>query len=553
MPQYGKETMPETATYPFDPPRRVAEVAIELGLDPDVILPHGHYIAKIPIDQLARRSDQPDGDLVLVTAMTPTPTGEGKTTTTIGLGDALRRLHKRAMICLREPSLGPYFGIKGGGTGAGRAQVVPAEDINLHFVGDMYSVSKANNLLAAMVDNHLQHGNELGIDPRRIVLRRVIDLNDRALREIFIGLGGVKHGIPRQEGFNITPASEVMAILCLARNFSDLGRRLGDMVVGFTYGGKPIQARSIQADGAMQVLLRDAIHPNLVQTIEGTPALVHGGPFANIAQGTNTAIATRMALKLAEVVVTEAGFASDLGAEKFFDIKCRIAGLNPNGVVIVATVQAVAHHGGFTEDGGLGNLAKHIENVRLFNREPVVALNRFEGDRDEDLQQIVEFCRQQGVEAVVATHFADGGQGAIELGEAVLRNIESNRPRKLRFPYSLEMPLRDKIVALAQGLYGARDVDFDRKAKQDLRLLETSGYGGLPVCIAKTPKSLSDNPKLIGRPRDFLLEVNELRISAGAGFVVVICGEIMTMPGLPKVPAAARIKVAPDGTATGLA
>jgi formate--tetrahydrofolate ligase len=540
-------------THTFAPPRRIAEVAAELGLDPDVILPHGHYIAKIPIDQLQRRIDQPDGDLVLVTAMTPTLTGEGKTTTTIGLGDALRRLDKRVVICLREPSLGPYFGIKGGGTGAGRAQVVPAEDINLHFVGDMYSVSKANNLLAAMVDNHLQHGNELGIDPRRIVLRRVIDLNDRALREIFIGLGGVKHGIPRQDGFNITPASEVMAILCLARDYADLGRRLGDMVVGFTYQGKPVQARSIQAEGAMQVLLRDAIHPNLVQTIEGTPAFVHGGPFANIAQGTNTAIATRMALKLGEIVVTEAGFASDLGAEKFFDIKCRLAGLNPNGVVIVATVQAVMHHGGFTEDGGLGNLAKHVENIRLFNLEPVVALNRFEGDRDEDLRRMMDFCQEQGVEAIVATHFADGGQGAIELGEAVLRNIQSNRSRKLRFPYALEMPLKDKIVAVAQNLYGARDVDFDRKAKQDLRVLEEAGYGHLPICIAKTPKSLSDNPKLTGRPRDFLVEVNELRISAGAGFVVVICGEIMTMPGLPKVPAAARIRVMPDGTATGLA
>ena len=545
--------MTDIATTHSVPPRRIAEVAAELGLDPDVILPHGHYIAKIPIDQLLTRADQPDGDLVLVTAMTPTPTGEGKTTTTIGLGDALRRLGKQVVICLREPSLGPYFGIKGGGTGAGRAQVVPAEDINLHFVGDMYSVSKANNLLAAMVDNHLQHGNELGIDPRRIVLRRVIDLNDRALREIFIGLGGVKHGIPRQDGFNITPASEVMAILCLAHDYADLGRRLGDMVFGFTYQGKPVQARSIQADGAMQVLLRDAIHPNLVQTSEGTPALVHGGPFANIAQGTNTAVATRMALKLAEIVVTEAGFASDLGAEKFFDIKCRIAGLNPNGVVIVATVQAVMHHGGFTEDGGLGNLAKHIENIRLFNLEPVVALNRFEGDSDEDLQRIVDFCREQGVEAVVATHYADGGQGAVELGESILRNIQRNRPRKLRFAYDLEMPLQDKIIALAQNLYGARDVDFDRRAKQDLRLLEDTGYGHLPICVAKTPKSLSDNPRLTGRPRDFLLEVNELRISAGAGFVVVICGEIMTMPGLPKVPAAARIRVMPDGTATGLA
>jgi formate--tetrahydrofolate ligase len=534
------------------PPRRVAEVAQDLGLDPDCILPHGHYIAKIPIDELFRRSEQPDGDLVLVTAMTPTPTGEGKTTTTIGLGDALRQLGRRAAICLREPSLGPYFGIKGGGTGAGRAQVVPAEDINLHFVGDMYSVSKANNLLAAMVDNHLQHGNELGIDPRRIVLRRVIDLNDRALREIFVGLGGVKHGVPRQDGFNITPASEVMAILCLARDYADLGQRLGDMVVAFTYKGQPIRARDIHAEGAMQVLLRDAIHPNLVQTMEGTPAFVHGGPFANIAQGTNTAVATRMALKLAEVVVTEAGFASDLGAEKFFDIKCRTAGLNPNGVVIVATAQAVKHHGGFSEDGGLGNLAKHIENIRAFNLEPVVALNRFAGDTDEDLQRVIDFCHEDGVEAVVATHYAEGGAGAVALAEAVLRNLQANRRRKVRFAYPLELPLQEKVLTLARKLYGAKDVDFDRRAKQDLALIEQTGYGQLPICVAKTQKSLSDDPRLIGRPRDFTLEVSELRLSAGAGFVVVICGEIVTMPGLPKVPAAARIQVLADGTATGL-
>lgn len=532
-------------------PRRISEVAAELGLDPEIILPHGHHIAKIPVSQLAARQQAPDGDLVLVTAMSPTPTGEGKTTTTIGLGDALRRLGKRAAICLREPSLGPYFGIKGGGTGAGQAQVVPAEDINLHFVGDMYSVSKANNLLAAMLDNHLQHGNELKIDARRIVLRRVIDLNDRALREIFIGLGGVKHGVPRQDGFSITPASEVMAILCLARDYADLGERLGNMVVAFTFQGQPVFARDLQAQGAMQVLLRDAIHPNLVQTREGTPAFVHGGPFANIAQGTNTAIATRLALKLAQVVVTEAGFATELGAEKFFDIKCRIADLNPQSVVIVATQQAVLHHGGFSE-GGLDNLAQHIANIRLFNREPVVAINRFADDSDADLQRIIDACRQQGVEAVVASHFADGGAGAERLAEAVLRNIELNRPHELRFAYPLEMPLNEKIVTLAQKLYGAADVDFDRRAKQDLRLLEETGYGGLPVCIAKTPKSLSDDPRLRGRPRDFVVEVNQLRVSAGAGFVVVICGEILTMPGLPKVPAAARIRVLPDGTATGL-
>jgi formate--tetrahydrofolate ligase len=534
------------------PPRRIYEVAAELGLDPDVILPHGHFIAKIPLDQLQQRAQQPDGHLVLVTAMSPTPTGEGKTTTTIGLGDALRRLGKRTAICLREPSLGPYFGIKGGGTGAGRAQIVPAEDVNLHFVGDMYSVSKANNLLAAMVDNHLQHGNELKIDPRRIVLRRVIDLNDRALREIFVGLGGVKHGVPRQDGFNITPASEVMAILCLAEDYMDLGNRLANMVVAFTYSGEPIRARDIHAEGAMQVLLRDAIHPNLVQTMEGTPAFVHAGPFANIAQGTNSAVATRMALKLAEIVVTEAGFGSDLGAEKFFDIKCRVAGLHPNAVVIVATAKAVAHHGGFTEDGGLGNLEKHVENIRLFNLEPVVALNRFEEDRDEDLQRIIDFCQTLGVEAVVATHFFDGGQGAEQLAEAVLRCVERNEGRKLRFAYPLDMPLGDKILKVARDIYGARDVEFERRAKEDLKLLEQTGYSRLPICVAKTPKSLSDQAKLRGRPRDFTITVTELRISAGAGFVVVICGDIVTMPGLPKVPAAARIKINPDGTATGL-
>ena len=534
------------------PPRRIRDVAAELGLDPDEILPHGHYIAKIPYDQLQQRADEPDGDLVLVTAMSPTPAGEGKTTTTIGLGDALRGLGKKSAICLREPSLGPYFGIKGGGTGAGRAQVVPAEDINLHFVGDMYSISKANNLLAAMLDNHLQHGNDLKIDPRRIVLRRVIDLNDRALREIFVGLGGVMHGVPRQDGFNITPASEVMAILCLAKDFQDLGSRLANMVVAFTYQGEPICARDIHAEGAMQVLLRDAIHPNLVQTMEGTPAFVHAGPFANIAQGTNSAIATRMALKLADVVITEAGFGSDLGAEKFFDIKCRIAGLQPRAVVIVATAKAVKHHGGFTDDGGLGNLEKHIENIRLFNLEPVVALNRFDDDTDEDLNRIIDFCQSLGVRAVVATHYADGGQGAQQLAEAVLDCIERNRTRKLHFAYPLDLPLADKILKVARDIYGAKDVDFERKAKGDLKLLEQTGYGRLPICIAKTPKSLSDQVRLRGRPRDFTITVSELRISAGAGFVVVICGNIVTMPGLPKVPAAARIKVGPDGIATGL-
>ena len=532
--------------------KRIQDVAAELGLDPAVLLPHGHYIAKIPIDELKARRNNPDGHLILVSAMTPTPQGEGKTTTTVGLGDALRYLGHKTAICLREPSLGPYFGIKGGGTGAGYAQVVPAEDINLHFVGDMYAVEKANNLLAALLDNHLQHGNELGIDPRRIVLRRVIDLNDRALRDIFVGLGGVSNGVPRRDGFNITPASEVMAILCLAKDFADLGQRLGNMVIAFTYKGQPVRARDVQAVGAMQVLLRDAIHPNLVQTLEGTPAFVHAGPFANIAQGTNTAVATRLALKLADYVVTEAGFATDLGAEKFFHIKCRSAGLEPKAVVIVATVKAIAYHGGFTPTGGLGNLAKHIENIQLFGLEPVVAINHFADDRPEDLQKIIAFCRRKGVQAVVADHFSEGGKGAVALADAVLRSIGKNRRRKLRYLYDLKEPLRDKIVKVATQLYGAAGVDFDRAAENDLEQLTQHGYGNLPICIAKTAASLSDQPALRGRPKNFRITVNELRISAGAGFVVVICGSIVTMPGLPKVPAAARIRVLPNGTTIGL-
>jgi formate--tetrahydrofolate ligase len=533
------------------PKRPIQDVAAELGLDPAVLLPHGHHIAKIPLDELRRRQHRPDGHLILVTAMTPTPQGEGKTTTTIGLGDALRQLGHKTAICLREPSLGPYFGIKGGGTGSGYAQVVPAEDINLHFVGDMYAVEKANNLVATLVDNHLQHGNELGIDPRRIVHKRVIDLNDRSLRDIFVGLGGVANGVPRRDGFNITPASEVMAILCLSRDYADLGRRLGRMVVAFTYKGVPVTARDLQAVGAMQVLLRDAVHPNLVQTLEGTPAFVHAGPFANIAQGTNTAIATRLALKLCDYVVTEAGFATDLGAEKFFHIKCRTAGLRPAAVVIVATAKAVAYHGGFSPTGGTGNLAKHIENIRLFGLEPVVAINHYTDDKPEDLRRIIAFCRRQGVEAVLADHWAQGGKGATALAQAVLRVLRKNH-RPLRFLYDLEEPLRDKITTLATKVYGAVGVDFDREAENDLALLDKTGYGNLPICVAKCATSLSDQPTLRGRPRNFRITVNELRLSAGAGFVVAICGSIVTMPGLPKVPAAVKIKVSPSGKTTGL-
>ena len=532
--------------------RKIKEIALELGLDPEVILPHGHYIAKIPLEELKARQAQPSGNLILVTAMSPTPQGEGKTTTSIGIADALRGMGKRSALCLREPSLGPYFGIKGGGTGAGQSKVVPSEAINLHFVGDMYSVSKANNLLAAMLDNHLQHGNELGIDPRRIVLKRVIDLNDRALREIFIGLGGVKHGIPRKDGFSITPACEVMAILCLTSDFLDLGRRLSEMVIAFTYAGEPVRARDVQAVGAMQVLLRDAINPNIVQTMEGTPAFVHGGPFANVAHGTSSLISARLALKCADYVVTEAGFGTDLGAEKFFDIACRAGGLWPASVVIVATSKAIAYHGGFSAKGGLANLAKHIENIRLFGVEPVVAINRFEGDKPRDISKIIDFCDTLGVEAVAADNFKEGGKGARAAAEAMLGSIAKNKRKKPRFLYPLNQSLESKLSAVARSMYGADGVDFDGSAKADLELLVKHGYNKLPVCIAKTPLSLSDNAKLTGVPHGFRITVNELRISAGAGFVVAICGNIMTMPGLPKVPAAAKIRILPDGSAVGL-
>jgi formate--tetrahydrofolate ligase len=430
---------------------------------------------------------------------------------------------------------------------------VPAEEFNLHFVGDMYSVSKANNLCAAMLDNHIQHGNELGIDPRRIVLKRVIDLNDRALRDIFVGLGGVSNGVPRRDGFDITPACEVMAILCLCRDAADLGKRLSDMVVAFTYRGAPIFARDIKAVGAMQVLLRDTINPNLVQTLEGTPAFVHAGPFANIAHGCNTAIATRLALKLADYVITEAGFGTDLGAEKFFHIKCRITGLWPRAAVIVATAKAIAFHGGFTQDGGLGNLAKHIENIKLFGLLPVVAINRFADDKPADHRKIITFCERMGVEAVVADNYQKGGEGAVDLAEAVLRSIAINRKKKARYLYRLDQSLVQKITRIARAMYGAAGVDLDHDAENDLELLEKHGYGALPVCIAKTNKSLSDNPGKRGRPRNFRITVNRLRVSAGAGFVVAICGNIMTMPGLPKVPAAEKIKVAASGKTTGLA
>jgi formate--tetrahydrofolate ligase len=533
--------------------RPIQDVAQELGLDPAVILPHGHYIAKVPVSELESRAAGPDGALILVTAMSSTPSGEGKTTTSIGLGDALKQAGHKTALCLREPSLGPYFGIKGGGTGTGQAQVVPAEDINLHFVGDMYSVSKANNLLAALVDNHLQHGNDLGIDPRRVTWRRVIDLNDRALREIFIGLGGVTHGIPRKDGFNITPASEVMAILCLTRDYRDLRDRLASIVIGYTYQRQPVTANQLLAEGAMTVLLRDAIHPNLVQSLHGTPAFVHGGPFANIAHGCNTIVASKLALKLCDRVVTEAGFSSDLGAEKFLNIKCRIGDLRPSAVVIVATAKAIEYHGGFKEDGGTGNLMKHVENMRAFGIEPVVAVNRFPGDTDAELRKIVDFCSEQGVRAAPYESFQKGPEGAGELAGLVDEVIEQNRGSdSFRFLYPDSASIREKIEIIARTMYGADGVDYDRDAENSIDLIEKHGQGQVPVCMAKTQKSLSDSARLRGRPKGFRIHVNEVRLSAGAGFVVVICGKMMTMPGLPKEPAAVRIRVDDEGNATGL-
>jgi len=532
--------------------KRIQDVAGELGLSPDEILPYGHHIAKIPAAQLEGREDRQDGKLILVTAMTPTPQGEGKTTTTVGLGDGLRYTGHKAAIAIREPSMGPCFGIKGGGTGAGHAQVAPSQDINLQFTGDLYAVTMAHNLLASLVDNHLHFGNAVGLDPRQILLKRVMDLNDRALRETVIGLGGTANGIPRQSGFDITTASEIMAILCMANSLDDLHRRLGSVIVGFDYDGKPLKAEQFDAAAAMQLLLEKAIHPNLVQTLQGTPAFVHGGPFANIAQGTNSITATRMALKLADYVVTEAGFASDLGAEKFFHIKCRAAGLRPSAVVIVATCKAIAYHGEDADTGGFGNLAAHIENIQQFGLKPVVAISRFDVDTDADIAKVVDFCDKKGVEAAEATHFQNGGAGTAKLSEAVLRAIDANAQANFDFLYPLDSDLKTKIETVATRVYGADGVDYTNAAEKAIAQFAAAGYGELPICVAKSSASLSDDGTKLGRPRGFRITVSDLSLSAGAGFVVVLCGSIRTMPGLPRQPAAARIAVNPDGTTTGL-
>ena len=542
--------------------RPIQEIADKAGIPQEYVIPYGNDKAKISLDFFKKLQDKKDGKLILVTATTPTAAGEGKTTVTIGLVQGLVKRGKKAMTCLREPSLGPCFGVKGGAAGGGYSQVLPMESINLHFTGDIHAIGVAHNLLSAMLDNHLQQGNPLNIDPRRIVWRRVLDMNDRALRNIVIGLGGTAHGVPRETGFDITVASEVMAIFCLASDLKDLKARLGRIVVAYTYDGKPVTAHDLKAEGAMTALLRDAINPNLVQTIEGVPAFVHGGPFANIAHGTNTVSATKMALKLADYVVTEAGFASDLGAEKFMDIVSRFAGFHPSAVVIVTTVRALKLHGGAAKDQlkvenldalkkGLPNLEAHIENMKQFGVPVVVALNRFVDDTDAELEIVETAVKKLGARLSLAEVWAKGGDGALDLADQVVDMIDHEKC-DYHTLYDLEMPLKDKIATIATRVYGADGVDFEPKAAKMLKDLEAMGYGKMPVCMAKTQMSLSDDATVKGRPKGFKVTVREIRLSAGAGFVVAICGAIMTMPGLPKSPAAERIDVDDDGKIVGL-
>ena len=533
-----------------------------LGIPDESLEPYGHYKAKVSLDYVAQLADRPDGKLVLVTAISPTPAGEGKTTTTVGLGDALNLIGKRAMLCLREPALGPVFGMKGGAAGGGYSQVVPMEDINLHFTGDFAAIALANNLLAALIDNHIYQGNQLGFDVRRIAWRRVVDINDRALRQIVIGLGGTANGVPREDGFDIVVASEVMAILCLASSLGDLKERLGRIVVGYRASGDPILARDLKAHGAMTALLKSALAPNLVQTLANNPAFVHGGPFANIAHGCNSVIATRTALKLADYVVTEAGFGADLGAEKFVDIKCRKAGLAPAAAVVVATVRALKYHGGVeladlkTEnlaalDKGVVNLERHIDNVvNRYGLPCVVAINRRAEDSEREIRLLIDRIAPHGVRVIPATHFAEGGRGAVELAREVVRLTE--QPSRFRFVYPDNATLWDKMKAIATEIYHASDITADTKVRAQIRQLQEGGYGHYPVCVAKTQYSFSTDPKLRGAPAHHVVNIREVRLAAGAEFVIMICGDIMTMPGLPKVPAANNIDVDGDGRITGL-
>jgi len=542
--------------------RPIADIAEAAGIPADTLEPYGRYKAKVGLDFIAAQADRPDGALVLVTGISPTSAGEGKTTTTIGLGDALNRIGRRTMICLREPSLGPCFGVKGGATGGGRAQVAPMDEINLHFTGDFHAITAANNLLAALMDNHMYWGNALGIDPRRVTWRRALDMNDRALRGIVNGLGGIANGAPREDGFDITVASEVMAVFCLARDLADLQDRLGRIQVANRRDGTAITARELQADGAMAALLRDAFAPNLVQTLEGSPALIHGGPFANIAHGCNSVIATRLGLKLADVVVTEAGFGADLGGEKFLDIKCRVAGLRPACCVVVATLRALKMHGGVAkadlsrEDPaavarGLANLDRHVENMGKFGLPVVVALNRFTSDTDAEFAVVHGAMAARGVDAVMCTHWSDGAAGAEDLAHAVLGRIDAG-PSQYRPLYPDDLTLTDKIRTIAREIYGASDVQVPAPVAKRLAGYEAAGFGGLPVCIAKTQYSFTSDPARMGAPSGHVLPVREVRLSAGAGFVVAVCGDIMTMPGLPRTPAANSIRLDAAGMIEGL-
>ena len=533
-----------------------------LGIAPEHLVPYGHDKAKISLDYISKLKDKPDSKLILFTAITPTPAGEGKTTTTVGLGDGLNRIGKNTLICLREPSLGPCFGLKGGAAGGGYAQVVPMEEINLHFTGDFHAIGAANNLLAAMVDNHIYWGNSAEIDPRRVTWRRVVDMNDRALRSIVSSLGGVANGFPREDGFDITVASEVMAIFCLANDLEDLRTRLGNIVIGYKRDRTPVRACDVLAEGAMTTLLKDALAPNLVQTLENNPALVHGGPFANIAHGCNSVLATRTAMKLSDYVVTEAGFGADLGAEKFFDIKCRKAGLAPDCVVLVATIRALKMHGGVAKDAlgeenlaalevGMANLERHLSNIAKYGVPVVVGLNRFSADTEAERNLVIERCKALGAEAVESDHWASGGEGAEDLARKVVETID-NKPSNFKPIYADDMPLWDKVRTVAQEIYGADDIIADKKVRTQFKDLQDGGFGHFPVCIAKTQYSFSTDPNLKGAPSGHVVPVREVRISAGAEFLVVVCGDIMTMPGLPRKPAANSINVDDSGNIVGL-
>ena len=539
----------------------VTEIAKKAGIDEKYIEQYGRYKAKI--DPALLKEDRPEGKLVLVTAITPTPAGEGKTTTTIGLADGLSRIGRNVTVALREPSLGPVFGIKGGAAGGGYAQVVPMEDINLHFTGDFHAIGAANNLLAAMLDNHIQQGNSLGIDVRKITWKRCVDMNDRQLRSIVDGLGGKPNGTPREDGFDITVASEIMAILCLSDSITDLKNRLSRIIVGYTYDDRPVTAGDLKAVGAMAALLKDALKPNLVQTLEGTPAFVHGGPFANIAHGCNSVMATKMALKMGDYTVTEAGFGADLGAEKFLDIKCRMAGLTPDAVVIVATVRALKMHGGLPKTvlgeenlealgKGVPNLLRHVSNItNVYGLPCVVAVNRFPTDTDAEIEYIIAKCRELGVNVVLSTVWAEGGKGGEELAKEVVRLCEEEKP-DFRFSYELNLPIEEKLRALTKRIYGGADISILPAAAKQIKQLTDLGFGGLPVCVAKTQYSFSDDPLKLGAPEDFTVTIKNVKVSAGAGFIVALTGDIMTMPGLPKVPAAEKIDVDENGVISGL-